>query len=113
MDSKRASVPALALFLETHSGSLLRGTILPSLPRWRESRKVRKDWIPAYAGMTSKTSKAGSSTTQKDERLGWEAVPDMDITDYIIRAAIFGVLAAVLIGTFQNLYDAIKNRGKK
>ena len=37
----------------------------------------------------------------------------MDITDYIIRAAIFGVLAAVLIGTFQNLYDAVKNRGKK
>jgi Flp pilus assembly pilin Flp len=37
----------------------------------------------------------------------------MDITDWIIRAAIFGVLAAVLIGTFQNLYDAIKNREKK
>jgi hypothetical protein len=37
----------------------------------------------------------------------------MDITDWIIRAAIFGVLAAVLIGTFQNLYSAIKNRGKK
>jgi len=37
----------------------------------------------------------------------------MDLTDWIIRAAIFGVLAAVLIGTFQNLSDAIKNRGKK
>jgi len=37
----------------------------------------------------------------------------MDLTEWIIRAAIFGVLAAVLIGTFQNLYDAIKNRGKK
>jgi Flp pilus assembly pilin Flp len=37
----------------------------------------------------------------------------MDLTDWIIRAAIFGVLAAVLIGTFQNLYDAVKNRGKK
>jgi Flp pilus assembly pilin Flp len=37
----------------------------------------------------------------------------MDLTDWIIRAAIFGVLAAVLIGTFQNLYDAIKKRGKK
>jgi hypothetical protein len=47
------------------------------------------------------------------DRLEKEAVPDMDITDWIIRAAIFGVLAAVLIGTFQNLYDAIKNRGKK
>ena len=37
----------------------------------------------------------------------------MTITDWIIRAAIFGVLAAVLIGTFQNLYDAIKKRGRK
>ena len=41
------------------------------------------------------------------------SVPDMDITDWIIRTAIFGVLAAVVIGTFQNLYSAIKNRGKK
>ena len=40
-------------------------------------------------------------------------MPEMDITDRIIRAAIFGVLAAVVIGTFQNLYTAIKNRGKK
>ena len=47
------------------------------------------------------------------DRLEKEAVPDMDITDWIIRAAIFGVLAAVVIGTFQNLYTAIKNRGKK
>jgi hypothetical protein len=37
----------------------------------------------------------------------------MDLTDWIIRAAIFGVLAAVVIGTFQNLYDAVKKRGKK
>jgi hypothetical protein len=37
----------------------------------------------------------------------------MDLTDWIIRAAIFGVLAAVVIGTFQNLYDAIRSRGKK
>jgi hypothetical protein len=37
----------------------------------------------------------------------------MTIIDWIIRASIFGVLAAVLIGTFQNLYDAIKNRAKK
>jgi hypothetical protein len=37
----------------------------------------------------------------------------MDLTDWIIRAAIFGVLAAVVIGTFQNLYDAVKNRGKE
>jgi hypothetical protein len=41
------------------------------------------------------------------------SVPDMDVTDWIIRTAIFGVLAAVVIGTFQNLYTAIKNRGKK
>ena len=41
------------------------------------------------------------------------SVRDMDLTDWIIRAAIFGVLAAVVIGTFQNLYTAIKNRGKK
>jgi hypothetical protein len=38
---------------------------------------------------------------------------DMDITDWIIRAAIFGVLAAVVIGTFQNIYTAIKKRGGK
>ena len=37
----------------------------------------------------------------------------MDLTDWIIRAAIFGVLAAVVIGTLQNLYDAVRNRGKK
>ena len=37
----------------------------------------------------------------------------MDITDWIIRAAIFGVLAAVVIGTFQNIYTAIKKRGGK
>lgn len=37
----------------------------------------------------------------------------MDITDWIIRTAIFGVLAAVVVGTFQNIYDAIKKRGKK
>ena len=44
---------------------------------------------------------------------GKESMPDMDITDWIIRAAIFGVLAAVVIGTFQNLYTAIKKRGGK
>jgi len=38
---------------------------------------------------------------------------EMDITDWIIRTAIFGVLAAVVIGTFQNIYDAVKKRGKK
>jgi hypothetical protein len=51
--------------------------------------------------------------SHREGNLEKEGVPDMDITDYIIRAAIFGVLAAVLIGTFQNLYDAVKNRGKK
>jgi hypothetical protein len=55
---------------------------------------------------------AGSDGTGEDG-LETEAVPDMDLTDWIIRAAIFGVLAAVVIGTFQNLYTAIKNRGKK
>jgi len=38
---------------------------------------------------------------------------DMDVSDWIIRAAIFGVLAAVVIGTFQNLYTAFKKRGGK
>ena len=36
----------------------------------------------------------------------------MDITDWIIRAAIFGVLAAVLIGTFQNLYMPLGAAGR-
>jgi hypothetical protein len=42
-----------------------------------------------------------------------ERVSDMDISAWIIKAAIFGVLAAVAIGTFQNLYDAIKKKGRK
>ena len=37
----------------------------------------------------------------------------MDVTDWIIRTAIFGVLAAVVIGTFQNLYDAIRKKERK
>jgi len=35
---------------------------------------------------------------------------DMDISDWIIRAAIFGVLAAAVIGTLQNLVDAIRKK---
>ncbi len=31
----------------------------------------------------------------------------------LVVIAIFGVLAAVVIGPFQHLYTAIKNRGKK
>jgi hypothetical protein len=38
---------------------------------------------------------------------------NMSVADWIIRAAIFGVLACVVIGTLQNLFTAIKNsRGK-
>jgi len=38
---------------------------------------------------------------------------NMTMADWIIRAAIFGVLACVVIGTLQNLFTAIKNsRGK-
>jgi hypothetical protein len=44
---------------------------------------------------------------------GKERVSDMDISDWIIRAAIFGVLAAAVIGTFQNLYDASRKKGRK
>jgi hypothetical protein len=47
----------------------------------------------------------------RGRELGKELMHDMDVTDWIIRAAIFGVLAAVVIGTFQNLYTAIKKRG--
>jgi hypothetical protein len=36
---------------------------------------------------------------------------NMDISDWIIRTAIFGVLACAVIGTLQNLIGAIK--GKK
>jgi hypothetical protein len=35
---------------------------------------------------------------------------NMDITDWIIRAAIFGVLACTVIGTLQNLVGAFRNR---
>jgi hypothetical protein len=38
---------------------------------------------------------------------------NMGISDWIIRTAIFVVLACVVIGTFQNLFDAVKKgRGK-
>jgi hypothetical protein len=37
---------------------------------------------------------------------------NMDISDWIIRSAIFGVLACVVIGTFQNIFSAIKKMGK-
>ena len=36
---------------------------------------------------------------------------ELDITDLIIRTAIFGVLAMVVLGTIQRLLDAFK--GKK
>jgi len=32
----------------------------------------------------------------------------MDISDWIIRTAIFGVLACAVLGTLQNIFDAIK-----
>lgn len=32
----------------------------------------------------------------------------MDISDWIIRASIFGVLACAFLGVFQNIYDALK-----
>jgi len=38
---------------------------------------------------------------------------NMTITDWIIRSAIFGVLACVVIGTIQNLYIAFKNSQEK
>jgi hypothetical protein len=37
---------------------------------------------------------------------------NLDISDWIIRTAIFGVLACAVIGTLQNIYSAIKNSGK-
>jgi hypothetical protein len=37
---------------------------------------------------------------------------NMSISDWIIRAAIFAVLACVVVGTFQNLFDAVK-RGRE
>ena len=38
---------------------------------------------------------------------------NMTVADWIIRGAIFGVLACVLIGTVQNLLGAIKDGRKK
>jgi hypothetical protein len=40
---------------------LLKNTIRSSLRRRRESRKARKDWIPACAGMTAKMIKTDFS----------------------------------------------------
>jgi hypothetical protein len=33
---------------------------------------------------------------------------DMTVADWIIRAAIFGVLAVAVLGLFQNLFSAAK-----
>jgi hypothetical protein len=38
---------------------------------------------------------------------------NMNLSDWIIRAAIFAVLACVVIGTFQNIFSALKARGGK
>jgi hypothetical protein len=35
---------------------------------------------------------------------------NMTVTDWIIRTAIFGVLACAVFGTLQNLVDALKRR---
>jgi len=37
---------------------------------------------------------------------------NMSATDWIIRLSIFGVLAIAVVGTFQNIVDAIKEAGK-
>ena len=38
---------------------------------------------------------------------------NMSISDWIIRAAIFGVLACAVIGMLQNIFSAIKKVGGK
>jgi hypothetical protein len=38
---------------------------------------------------------------------------NMSVADWIIRTAIFGVLACVIIGTLQNIFSAIKKGGGK
>ena len=38
---------------------------------------------------------------------------NMTVADWIIRGAIFGVLACVLIGTVQNLLGALRDSRKK
>ena len=35
---------------------------------------------------------------------------NMTVTDWIIRAAIFGVMACAVIGALQNLIGAIRNK---
>lgn len=35
---------------------------------------------------------------------------NLSVADWIIRTAIFGVLASAVIGTLQNLADAVKGR---
>jgi hypothetical protein len=39
-----------------------------------------------------------------------ERIELMNITDWIIQLSIFGVLAAAVIGTIQNLVDAMKKK---
>jgi len=46
-------------------------------------------------------------------RPGRRSGSDMDLTDWIIRAAIFGVLAAVLIGTFPESLRRRQKTGKE
>ena len=38
---------------------------------------------------------------------------NLDISDWIIRTAIFGVLACAFLGVFQNIYDALKKGREK
>jgi hypothetical protein len=35
---------------------------------------------------------------------------NMTVSDWVIRTAIFGVLACAVLGALQNLFDAIKTR---
>ena len=38
---------------------------------------------------------------------------NMSISAWIIKTAIFGVLAFAVVGTFQNIFDAIKKSREK
>ena len=55
----------------------------------------------------------GRGSTTLDLKEAFMDFSNMSVADWIIRTAIFGVLACVIIGTLQNIFSAIKKRGGK
>ena len=75
---------------------------------------MRKRSIPDGEGWGNRFHPQGQGNATSD-RKGGDLVDfsNMDISDWIIRTAIFGVLACAVLGTLQNIFDAIKKSGER